>query len=348
VTAPSGRQVLVTGGSGYFGSLLVAELAARGHFVRVLDIAQDPDRPESVELVRGDIRDPDVVRRAVSGCEVVYHNVAQVPLARDRALFESVNVRGTDILLNACEDAGVRKVVYTSSSAVFGVPDHNPVTRDTDPRPVEAYGRAKHMGELLCLAAASRGLDVSIIRPRTMLGLGRLGIFAILFDWIADGATVPVLGDGGNRYQFVHAYDVATACMLAAERPGPATYNIGAEEFATMRETLEGICRYAGTGARVRGLPVRLTSGLMAATSRAGLAPFGPYHWLMYSRSIWFDLAPARDELGWRAEYTTDAAFRDSYDWFVAHRASLSVAGGSPHRSLARSGVLGVAKRLLR
>ena len=345
----SNEQVLVTGGSGYFGSLLVHELREQGRRVRVLDLEDADDRPDDVELVRGDIRSSADVRRAVAGTDVVFHNVAQVPLARDRALFESVNVGGTATLLTACEDAGVRKVVYTSSSAVFGVPESNPVGRETQPRPVEAYGRAKYMGELLCQAAVSRGLDVTVIRPRTILGLGRLGIFGILFDWIADGAAVPVLGDGSNRYQFVHAHDVATACILAGDRAGPATYKIGAEEFGTMGETVAKLCEYAGTGAHVTSLPIGLTSRAMQATSTLGLAPFGPYHWIMYSKSMWFDLAPAVEELGWRAEYTTDAAFRESYEWFLRHRAALSSGGsGSPHRRLARQGLLAVAKRVLR
>ncbi len=339
---------LVTGGSGYFGSLLVAELRARGEQVRVLDLVDADDRPADVELVTGDIRSAADVRRAVDGVDVVYHNVAQVPLARDRALFESVNVGGTNTLLTQSEDARVAKVVYTSSSAVFGIPASNPVYPDTPPTPVEAYGRAKFEGELLCRAAVSRGLDVSIVRPRTILGLGRLGIFGILFDWIADGAAVPVLGTGDNVYQFVHAHDLASACILAAARSGPGTYNIGAEEFGTMREAVENLCVYAGTGAHVRSLPIGLTSKAMQVTATLGLTPFGPYHWIMYSKELWFDLTAAKDDLGWSAEFSTDAAFRDSYDWFLANRSHLSGSNASHHRSPARQGVLSLAKRVLR
>ena len=342
------HTALVTGGSGYFGSLLVAELLDQGHRVRVLDLEDAHDRPAEVEFVRGDIRDPGVVRTAVDGIDVVYHNVAQVPLARDRALFESVNVGGTNTLLQCSEDAGVAKVVYTSSSAVFGVPESNPVTRQTQPRPVEAYGQAKYEGEMLCHAATSRGLDVSIVRPRTILGLGRLGIFGILFDWIADGAAVPVLGSGDNRYQFVHAHDLATACILAGQRSGPSTYNIGAEEFGTMWEAVAHLCDHAGTGAYPRAVPVELTSRAMALTARLGLTPFGPYHWIMYSKELWFDLTPAKEELGWRPVYSTDAAFRDSYDWFLANRGALGVDQASTHRSPAKQGVLKVAKAVLR
>ncbi|MEZ5297745.1 MAG: NAD-dependent epimerase/dehydratase family protein [Ilumatobacteraceae bacterium] len=187
-------RCLVTGGSGYFGSLLVERLVADGHEVRNLDLLA-ADHPDGVEFVRGDVRDRAVVHEAVSGCDAVFHNVAQVPLANDEYLLRSVNVDGTRVLLEACSDLGVGKVVHTSSSAVFGVPDTNPVLPTTVPKPEEAYGHAKLAAEWACLDAARDGLDVSIVRPRTILGHGRLGIFGILFDWIADGADPVVLGD---------------------------------------------------------------------------------------------------------------------------------------------------------
>lgn len=339
-------RALVTGGSGYFGSLLTASLVDAGYDVRVLDLHRADDAPSRVEFVQGDICDAARVRETCEGMDVVFHNVAQVPLARDTALFDRVNVGGTANLLHGCEAAGVGKVVYTSSSAVYGVPSTNPVTRSTPPRPMEAYGRAKHEGELLCRAAVTRGLDVSIVRPRTILGHGRLGIFGILFDWIRAGADVPVLGSGDNRYQFVHAEDVACACILAAQRSGPADYNIGAEVFGTMRETLEDLCAYAGTGSSVRSIPMAPAARLMQLASAARLAPFGPYHWLMYGKEMWFDLTPAHDELGWHSTYTTDAMFRESYDWFLAHDGEHE--SGSAHRRSARQGILRLGRALMR
>jgi nucleoside-diphosphate-sugar epimerase len=340
------RRALVTGGSGYLGAVVVEQLVEQGVEVRVLDVVDDPDRPDGVDMVLGDIRSPDDVRRAVAGVDVVYHNVAQVPLAKDDDLFTSVNVGGTEVLLRACLEAGVRKVVHTSSSAVFGVPRENPVTRATLPSPAETYGRAKLDAEHLCRAAVSRGLDVTIVRPRTIVGPGRLGIFGILFDWIADGAAVPVIGSGDNRYQFVHAHDVARATILAAERPGSSVYNVGSESFGTMRESLEALCAHAGTGARVVSLPRALVRPAIQVTGQLGLTPLGPYHWLMYGESMWFDVAPARDELGWRAAYSTEDAMREAYDWFLRHRDD--AAGGSAHRRSAPQGILRAGKRVSR
>lgn len=339
---------LVTGGSGYLGSRFVERLVELGHRVRVLDLLDADDRPPGVEFVRGDIRDPAAVRSAVEGVEVVYHNVAQVPLARDAELLLTVNVDGTRILLEAARDAGVRKVVHTSSSAVFGIPRVNPVLPHSVPHPMEAYGQAKLEAEWACLAAAADGVDVSIVRPRTILGHGRLGIFGILFDWIADGADPVVLGDGRNRYQFVHADDLFEACRREADQDGPAVLNVGGPEVQTMAETLTALCEHAGTGSTVRRLPAGPTALAMRVGSRMGLLPFAPYHWLMYAESMWFDVEHLGERLGWTPEHGTDEMFRESYDWFCANRHRDGADDASHHRRSARQGALSLAKRVTR
>ncbi len=345
--------MLVTGGSGYFGSVLVDAALARGWKVRIFDL--NPPEPRdrdgasagsAVDYVAGDVTDRESVRAACRGVDVVMHNVAQVPLARDEALFWSVNVVGTGNVLVAARDAGVSKVVNTSSSAVFGIPESNPVTEETPVRPLEAYGRAKVRAEMLCHDAAAAGLDVTIVRPRTILGHGRLGIMGALFELVADGAPVFVLGDGSNLYQFVHASDLATACLLAASRPGPRVYNIGATEMGTMRETLQALVDHAGTGSRVRSLPRGPARLAMRALGVPGLAPFAPYHWLLYGESLWFDTTRARTELGWEPEHSNASMVVESYEWFLAHRDDLGGGNRSTHQSPARLGVLRLLKHL--
>ncbi len=339
---------LVTGGSGYFGALVVARLHAAGHDVRVLDLNDADDRPDGVEFVRGDVRDLSVVRDAVDGIEIVLNNVAQVPLAKDHDLLRTVNVDGTVNLLTASAEAGVSKVVHTSSSAVFGIPKVNPVLPDTVPAPMEAYGHAKLAAEWACLAAAQNGLDVSIVRPRTILGHGRLGIFGILFEWIADGKDPIVLGDGSNRYQFVHSDDLADVCVLAAAKDGPGVFNVGTDRFGTMRDTLDALCAHAGTGASVRSLPAGPASLGMRATAALGITPFAPYHWMMYSKSMWFDIEHLREQLDWSPDWSTDDMFAESYDWFVENRAITDDDGASHHRRSSKQGVLKLAKQVSR
>lgn len=342
-------RVLITGGSGYFGSLLLRKLLAQGHECAVLDINDADDRPEHVGFLRADIRDGDAVLRAMEGRDIVFHNVAQVPLAKDKALFDSVNRLGTENMLSGALRAGVGKVIYTSSSAVFGVPDKNPVTEETEPRPQEAYGRAKYEGEISCRTYAAKGLDVTIIRPRTILGHGRLGIFQILFEWVRTGHNIPVLGRGDNVYQFVHADDLAEACILASGRRGAAIYNCGTDRYGSMREVLENLCRHADTGSRVRSVPMMPAVAAMKVTSTLGLSPLGAYHALMYGRSMYFDISRAKSELGWQPRFSNDEMFVESYEWYVRNRDSvLSAHGGaSHHRSALKQGALAILKHAL-
>jgi nucleoside-diphosphate-sugar epimerase len=323
-------------------------LVADGVAVRVLDIADVEDRPADIELVHADIRDAAAVRAACEGVDVVYHNVAQVPLAKDRALFASVNLGGTENLLRAAREAGVAKLVHTSSSAVFGIPAVNPVVETAVPRPREAYGTAKLQAEhAVHRAVQEHGLDATIIRPRTILGHSRLGIFQILFDWVEEGRRIPVLGRGDNLYQFVHADDLADACIRAARRPGASVYNIGAAQFGTMRQTLEALCRHADTGSTVYSLPMAPTVAAMKLTSVLGLSPLGDYHSLMYGRAMYFDISRAVAELDWHPTRSNEQMICESYDWYVAHKATVLRGGrGSPHRSAVRQGILALLKHL--
>ncbi|MBI1816120.1 MAG: NAD-dependent epimerase/dehydratase family protein [Deltaproteobacteria bacterium] len=339
--------VLITGGSGYFGCLLRDRLRETGASVRIFDVVDVEDRPSEVEFIRGDIRDLDAVRRACANVEVVYHNVAQVPLAKDRHLFWAVNCGGTENLLHAARDARVRKVVHTSSSAVFGVPARNPVDDTVAPNPMEAYGRAKLEAERVVQRyVGEHGLDVSIIRPRTILGHGRLGIFQILFDWIEEGKNIPVLGRGDNIYQFVHADDLAAASIKAAARPGFGIYNIGAETFGTMRATLEALCRHAATGSQVYSVPMGLAIAAMKLTSALRLSPLGPYHSLMYGRSLYFDITRPKAELDWQPRWSSDEMICESYDWYLGHKQQvLHSSGASHHRSAVKQGILKLVKQ---
>ena len=157
---------LVTGGNGYFGRLLVEHLAGAGRRRPGARHRRRCRRPAGagVEMVLGDIRDERRVREAVDGVDVVFHNVAQVPLARDHHLLRSVNVDGTALLLAASAEAGVAKVVHTSSSAVFGVPEREP--GPADHRAHAAGGlRRSQAGRRVGLPAGGRRRARRLDRP---------------------------------------------------------------------------------------------------------------------------------------------------------------------------------------
>jgi nucleoside-diphosphate-sugar epimerase len=213
---------------------------------------------------------------------------------------------------------------------------------------MEPYGQAKFEAEKLCREYAKGGLDISILRPRTIMGHGRLGIFQILFEWIREGYNVPVLGRGDNVYQFIHADDLADACILAAQRKGPATYNCGTDRYGTMHEALSALCEHAKTGSKVTRVPMTPAEFGMKITSALGVSPLGAYHALMYGRSMYFDISKAQSELGWKPRYSNTEMFLQSYDWYCAHRDEVLASDGkSPHRGPVKEGILAVVKRLL-
>jgi nucleoside-diphosphate-sugar epimerase len=298
----------------------------------------------------GDIRDPEAVAAACDGVEIVHHNVAQVPIAKDKALFESVNTVGSKVLADQCVRSGVKSLVYTSSSAVFGVPKSNPVTSQTSPEPAEAYGFAKYHAEKIFSQIASEKIGVTTIRPRTILGTGRLGIFQILFEWVYQGKNIPVLGDGQNIYQFVHAEDLAAACIAAADCRGHQTYNIGAKIFGSMRDTLEALVKHAGTASKVVSVNKPLAKIGMDVSSVLGLSPLGPYHSLMYGESMYFDLKDAEQDLGFEPRYSNIDLFIETYDWYVNNRDQIlsGAIAGSKHQRRLRQGLLSLIPLLLR
>jgi nucleoside-diphosphate-sugar epimerase len=337
---------LITGGSGYFGSILCKSLLKKGNKVRIFDLNDSIDRDSSVEYIHGDICDPKKVEQACDDCDIIFHCVAQVPLAKSKKLFESVNVGGTKNLLAAAKKFKAKKIIYVSSSAIYGIPFTNPVMEEHIPIPRETYGKAKLEGEKLCLNEIHNGLDITIVRPRTILGHGRLGIFHILFNWISEGYNIPVLGKGDNQYQFIHAEDLAEACILSSEQEGSNIYNCGATEFCSMRETLESLCLHANTGSKVKSLPKLPATLMMKVTSRLGLTPLGAYHSLMYGRSFYFDTTKLQD-LSWTAKYSNTDMMCESYDWFLKKANQEKEGELSAHQKSLNEKSLWMLKKLL-
>lgn len=338
---------LITGGSGFVGSNIARLLVERGESVRVLDLWKADDLPSEVEFVEADINDRGAVENAMRDVDYVHHNVALVPLAKAGKRYWTTNVDGTRVALEAAKRAGVRMFAHMSSSAIFGSPDKMPITNDTPRKPVEIYGRAKKAGEDIVLQAAADGQAVSIIRPRTIIGVGRLGIFHILFDWIRDGANIYVIGSGDVGFQFVHVDDLCEVSILSCLNEIPGIFNVGTDTFGTLRGDLEALCLHAGTGSKVKSLPVWPTIGSLKLLDKLGLSPLGPWHYLTYHKAFYFDSSPVYEALNWRPEHSNREMLISSYDWFKQEYDRIQTTrGSSSHKRPVKQGVLKLLKML--
>lgn len=340
-------QHLITGGSGFLGNLIARRLLARGERVRILDLWEDPTRPQQIEFIKCDILNLNGLAAAMQGVDVVHHNVALVPLTKSGDRFRQVNTEGSRLAATMAAQAGVKAFIHMSSSALYGIPLELPITATTPLHPVEIYGRAKLAGEQAVQEVCqAHGLPLIVIRPRTTLGDGRLGIFQILFEWIREGRDVYTIGDGRGLFQFVHAHDLMDFYMIALDAGRTGVYNVGTNRFGTLREGLENLISFAGTTSRVRTLPPGLTIAALGILDTLRLSPLAPWHYLTYHKPFYFDVAPLL-AMGWQPRYSNDEMFQESYEWFQGNydRLVAEKAGGA-HRRPVKEAILSIVKRL--
>jgi nucleoside-diphosphate-sugar epimerase len=298
-----------------------------------------------VRVVVGDILDSSALERAIAGADVVYHIAALVPISKSARNFARVNVEGTQNVVDACKKLSVKKLVYISSSAVYGAVERLPVTEETPRMPVEAYGASKLEGEHIVERYEAGGGRAVTLRPRTILGgAGRLGIFQILFEWIAESRALYTIGDGSNLFQMVHVSDFVDATIKAALTPeARGSYNIGAGEFKTLREELEALVRHARSTSRIRTINPTLAYTLLLPLDKLGLSPIAPYHYRAFHKTPVFDISKARRELRWEPRYSTARALQESFDWYCAHKDELEQEA-SAHRKPVKQKVLKLLK----
>lgn len=339
---------LITGGSGFLGNLIMERLMAKGEEVKILDIWKPKDLSNDVEFIKCDILDRQGVAKAMKGIDIVHHNVALVPLTKSGARFWEVNVNGSQIAAEEALKAGVNAFIHMSSSALYGAVENFPITNSTKVKPIEIYGKAKLAGEQIVSETLFKSsLPLIIIRPRTILGQGRLGIFQILFDWIRDNKNVYVIGSGNVKFQFIHAFDLMDAYMLAYEKGISGTYNVGCTEFGTLRQSLENIIIHAKSSSKVKSLPEKLTIGTLKIADWMGVSPLAPWHYLTYHKEFYFDTQKLTS-MGWDCKYSNDEMFAESYDWFCDNYENMESRDSkvSAHRRPVKESLLKLVKLL--
>ena len=318
----------ISGGAGFLGLHLARRLLTDGDDVRTLDVVplDDAELERRVDERRGDVRDAERVRELVAGAEVVVHAAAALPIQASRQSIYSVNVDGTRNMLAAARDAGSRRVIFISSTAVYGVPEKHPIFEDDTLVGVGSYGASKIEAEALCRAAE---IEATIIRPKTFIGPERLGVFEILFDWIREGRRIYILGRGHNRYQLLAVEDLVDAIVRAATAPAAAgqTFNVGATEFGTVREDLGALIEHAGSSSRLQPVPVKPAELILRALELMRLSPLAEWHYKTAHRNSFVDVSKAQRLLGWQPRFSNREALIATYDWYLANRGRVAAAG---------------------
>ena len=320
------KSILVTGGAGFIGSHLVKRLLGEGRHVTCLDNF-DPFYPEEIKrrnldpvrnhpsfrLVEGDIRNPQDVQSAVSGCDAVVHLAARAgvrPSISDPGLYTDVNIQGTVVVLEASREAGIRNLVFGSSSSVYGNSTRVPFA-ETDPvdRPISPYAATKRAGELLCHSYHHlHGMEINCLRFFTVYGPRQRPDLAIhrFTHLIEAGQPIPVYGDGTSQRDYTFVDDILDGVTKSLEHwSGFQIYNLGESRTVELRYLIELIEQNLGAKAQI---------------SRQSCQPGDVDR-------TYADISKARSELGYNPTVSIEEGIRQFAEWF---RSEKGPGGGPP------------------
>jgi UDP-glucose 4-epimerase len=309
------KKILVTGGAGFIGSNLVKKLAAKGHRIRVFDNLTTGHKRNlenvsgKIDFVKGDLRNAKAVQKAAKGIDFVFHLGAIRAVNRsveDPSETNDVNVTGMLNLLMAAKSEGVKRVVYASSSSVYGEVKTFSIAENEPLAPESPYAAAKIMGEYYCqIFYKLYGLETVALRFFNVFGPNQNPestysmLIPIFIQRLLEGRSPEVHWDGKQSRDFVYVDDIVKAMMLAMHRKGVAgqVFNIGSEENHSVIEVFNLLKKMLKTPhIKPTFYPKR------AGDVRRTLA----------------DTSKARKMLGFKASYSFEDGIKKTLDWFIS------------------------------
>ncbi len=328
-------KVLITGGCGFLGCHLARKFLKLNYSVTLFDIAKldAKDLLGKVSYIKGDIRNKKQIGNVVKGHNFVVHAAAALPIQRTKESIYSTNIDGTRNVLETSLDQKIKRVVFISTTAVYGVPKHLPEKETSPLDPIGYYGQSKIAAENLCLEYEKKGLSVNIIRPKTFLGPERLGVFQLWFEAINNGKRVFILGSGNNRYQLLAVSDVVDAITKAMQsKESGQIFNIGAKYFTTWRKDLGKVINLAKSRSKITSLPVMPSQLILGVLDKLNLSPIAPWHYKTMPIDSYVDVKKAEKILHWKPKKSNQELLVESYQWYKKHRNEIVNRVGDTHR----------------
>ncbi|VVB82624.1 GDP-L-fucose synthase [uncultured archaeon] len=347
------KTLLVTGGAGFLGYHLCNKLSTKFDKIIALDIDDfiKEEYPANVEFVHADIVNKELLEKIFNETkpDLVVHGAAALPLYSKKRIWE-VNFKGSRNVLELCLKYKIKRMVFISSTAVYGVPEKHPLYEEDELVGVGPYGETKIAAEKLCEEFRKKGLCVPIIRPKTFIGVGRMGVFQILYDWIESGKRTPVVGNGKNRYQLLEVSDLVDAIELVLLRDIKLvndTFNVGAKNFKTTYEDVNALCKYSKSGARVMKTPASFIKFSLRILEMLKLSPLYKWVYGTADKDSFVSIDKISKRFNWEPKYSNQEALIHSYQWYLDNESSLSKESGITHRVAWKQGFLGIIKKIL-
>lgn len=348
------KRVLITGGVGFVGEQLVKYLLGLGGCEIVVFDKLEHHNPKNnikgVAYFKGNIlskEDVDRVFKMHGPFSAVYHLASAMPNKEvsDNLMWKT-NVLGTLNLVSEAVRNKADSFIFTSSNVTYGIPKKLPVTEETSLVPLEMYGKSKEQAEKE-LAKFKGKINIQIFRCPVITGIGRLGLQAILYEFISENKNVYMLGDGSNKYQFADVTDVVVALEKANRIKGFDVYTIGADEVLSLRDIYKRVIKYANSKSKLVSLPIAPALFLLSILDKINMSPLGIYQYTMMGRSIYADTAKIKKKLNWEPKKTNADTFIDNYKWYIENKGNFTQIGSgdfSANRSVPKMGILKLIK----
>ncbi len=338
---------LLTGGAGFFGSILKKKLLSLGHQCTSIDLEKDEDEHPNLHSIQGDIRSIDTLNKicAHQSFDAIFHCAAILAHGTmDRELLWTSNVDGTRNVAECCRTWNIPRLIFLSSNCLWGDDRGYPIAEGEQPKPIELYGESKWEGEKI-LEEYSRDIHVIIFRCCTIIDSGRLGLLSILFEFIDEGRKVWVLDGGKNVYQWIAAPDLVEACLKALSHSQSDIFHIGSDGVRSFADVYQSVIEKTNTGARVASLPSFFLLPLMKLAFKLGLSPLGPYQYKMIASNFLFDTKKIKEKLNWKPTITNDEMLWKAYEYYHQHRQEIEARTNvSAHKKPAKMGVIRLLK----
>ncbi|MBQ3834092.1 MAG: NAD(P)-dependent oxidoreductase [Elusimicrobia bacterium] len=344
----SPKRILITGGSGFFGSILKEELLKLGYTCVSIDLQQDTYQHKHFTSIQGDIRDINLLDNVFGKYkfDAVFHCAALLAhVKKDLKNLWTSNVDGTKNIADMCCKYGINKIVFISSNCLWAKNFDMPVKETEIPEPVEIYGKSKLEGEKILMSYKNKDLKTVIFRSPTIMDEGRLGLLGILFEFIDENRKLWMVGDGNNKYQFVYAKDLVAACIKALDYNKSDIFNIGSDNVKTFNEVYRYVIDKVNSKSKLVHLPKWFMILGMKICYMLGISPLGPYQYKMIAENFVFDTNHIKKELGFIPTKTNEEMLLVAYEYFHKNKKEIhSRTAVSAHKSVAKMGIIRIIK----
>jgi len=319
---------VIFGGDGFVGRHLAPKLVADGHEVVVADIARTAAQNyRNARFVHCDVTDPASVEAVGLGADDMVYNLSAKMLspiqvrAKRHDFFFPVNYHGTENIILAMDKAGASNLVHFTTDMIYGHTVSYPMTEEHPVAPLGEYGLSKLMTEHLAVEWRQRGMNITLFRPRLIIGPGRLGILEKLFRLIDMNLPVPMIGAGKNPYQFISVFDCAEAARAAFNAGVPnEAYNLGSLNPPPVRKLLGDLIRHAGSKSFLLPTPAWAVKRVLDLLDFLNMPLMDPEQYLIADEMCVLDVSKGERQLGWVPQYRDEDMLIAAYDEYRAKK----------------------------